>query len=65
MALKRSHRCGSSATEFMPRAGASPADTRPPCFEVEKHALRLRASTHYLPTNLVPSHLRTGFLSTM
>jgi hypothetical protein len=27
-------------------------DTRPPCFEVEKHALRLEVSAHYLPTNL-------------
>jgi hypothetical protein len=36
-------------------------DTRPPrptCFEVEKHALRLGASAHYLPTNLGPSPLR-------
>jgi hypothetical protein len=37
-------------------------DTRPPCFEVEKHALRLGASAHYLPTNLGPSPLRTGSL---
>jgi hypothetical protein len=37
-------------------------DTRPPCFEVEKHALRLGASAHYLPTNLGPSPLsRTPF----
>jgi hypothetical protein len=29
-------------------------DTRPPCFEVEKHALRLGASAHYLPKNWDP-----------
>ena len=33
--------------------------TRPPCFEVEKYALRLRSSAHYLPTNLGPPPLRT------
>jgi hypothetical protein len=32
------------------------------CFEVEKHALRLGASSHYLPTHLGPSPLRTGSL---
>ena len=37
-------------------------DTRPSCFEVEKHALRLGASAHYLPTNLGPSPLRPGSL---
>ncbi len=37
-------------------------DTRPSCFEVEKHALRLGASAHYLPTNHPgPSPLRPGF----
>jgi hypothetical protein len=38
------------------------ADTRPPCFEVEKHALRLGESAHYLPTHLGPSLHRTGSL---
>ena len=35
-------------------------DTRPPCFEVKKHALRLEASALYLPTNLGPSPLRAA-----
>ena len=34
-------------------------DSRPPVFEVEKHALRLGASAHYLPTNCGPPP-RTG-----
>jgi hypothetical protein len=38
-------------------------NTRPPCFEVEKHALRLGASSSYLPTNLPPPPpLRTDSL---
>jgi hypothetical protein len=52
-------------TESTPRDGTRPStltDTRPPCFEVEKHALRLGASAHYLPTTLGPSPLRTGSL---
>jgi len=42
--------------------GTSPStltDTRLLCFEVEKHALRLGASAHYLPTNWGPPP-RTG-----
>ena len=52
-------------TESPPWFGAGPhrpstlTDTRPPCFEVEKHALRLGASAHYLPTNWGPPP-RTG-----
>jgi hypothetical protein len=68
MALKRSLRCG-TWEQSPPRSwgGTSPrpstlADTRTPCFEVEKHALRLGARAHYLPTNLGPSPLRTGSL---
>jgi hypothetical protein len=57
-------------TESTPWFGAGPyqhtpstlTDTRPPCFEVEKHALRLGASAHYLPTNRGPSPLRPGSL---
>ena len=48
--------------ESPPGFGAGPStltDTRPPCFEVEKHALRLGASAHYLRTNWGPPP-RTG-----
>ena len=65
--LKRSLRCG-TWEQSPPLGGQSPhhrpstlIDTRPMCFEVEKQALRLGASAHYIPTNLGPSPLRTGF----
>ena len=68
MALKRSLRCGTRAQSPHRSWGgnllsrpSTLTDTRPPCFEVEKHALRLGASAHYLPTNLGPFPLRTGF----
>jgi hypothetical protein len=53
----RRRRC---RTAWRRRATSTLTDTRPPCFEVEKDALRLGASVHYLPTNLGPSPLRTG-----
>ena len=55
---------GSALGHRVPRVvwgGTSPStltDTRPPCFEVEKHALRLGASAHYLPTNWGPPQNR-------
>jgi len=52
MALKINLRCGT--WEQSPPRGlgrdltSTLTDIRPPCFEVEKHALRLGASAHYL-----------------
>jgi len=69
MTLKRSLRCGTWERSTSLGAGlhrpSTLTDTRPPCFEVEKRALGLGASAHYPPTNLGPSPLRTGSLSTM
>jgi len=64
MALKRSLWCGTWA-QIPPRGWGGTSrpstltDTRPPCFEVEKHALRLGASAHYHPTNM-GQHKRDG-----
>ena len=54
---------GTESTPWLGRNLTRPnilTDTTPPCFEVEKHALNLGASAHYLPTNLGPYPTRTG-----
>jgi hypothetical protein len=59
---------GTESTLWLERDLTRPStltDTRPPCFKVEKHALRLGVSAHYPLTNLGPSPLRRGSLGTM
>jgi hypothetical protein len=55
-ALYGTHTCILCLNPLLFTLGPPSHHTRLPSFEIEKHALRLGASAHYVPTNLPPEN---------